>query len=199
MLPPLQFNATHNVGRVILTAALVVMAGNIQIASADTPGLAKSQKPNKSPAIKPTPTAANIEDVVQKLLKTVKKPIQSAPVDERDFIDTGMMEGADMLEGGLEIGGMLTDETVTRFGHDLFEAFNRSWRPPEGASYNIIFGERNDASRGSVITVRLNDTLIYEGFLTPREEAINELGKGLAKDIRNLVRNNANLESEEFY
>ncbi len=145
--------------------------------------------------------ATKIDDAVQKLLRTVKKPaVQSAPiVDAQDFIDTGVMEGSDMMEEGLEIGGMLTDDTVTRFGHDLFDAFNSAWRPPEGSSYNIIFSEQNDANRGSFISVKLNDTVIYQGFLTPRQDAINDLGKGLAKDMRNLVRNTANLENEEYY
>lgn len=124
---------------------------------------------------------------------------RSAPPMDNDFIDAGVLEGVDTVEGGLEIGGILTDETVTKFGHELFDAFNRYWKPPEGASFNIGFSERFDAARGSFITVRLNEMPIFEGFLTPREEAINELGKALAKDIRNLIRNTANLEEEEFY
>lgn len=118
---------------------------------------------------------------------------------DKDFIDTGTLEGADVLEGNLEIRGLLVDETVTKFGHQLFDVFNRAWKPIEGASYNIIFGERIDPIRGSLISVTLNDTVIFEGFMAPREEAINELGKGLAKDIRSLVRNTANLEDEELY
>ena len=152
------------------------------------------------PAVKPSPEAAKVDEAVQNLMKIIKQPAtKQAPTENKDFVDVGVEEGADMLEGGLEIGGMLTDDTVTRFGHDLFDAFNRAWRPPEGASYSINFSERNDPTRGSLITVRLNDTIIYEGFLTPRDEAITELGTGLARDIRNLIRNNANLENEEFY
>jgi hypothetical protein len=116
-----------------------------------------------------------------------------------DFIDSGVLEGEDTLENGLEIGGLLVDDTVTKFGHELFDAFNRAWKPPEGASYNIAFTELFDPRRGSFITVKLNDTVVFEGFLTPREEAINDLGKALAKDIRNIVRNTQNLEEEEFY
>lgn len=130
------------------------------------------------------------------------KPAKATPVQEfndRDFIDTGVLEGADVLEGDLEIGGLLTDDTQSKFGHQLFDVFNRAWKPVEGASYNIIFDERIDPIRGSLITVKLNDTVIFEGFLAPRDDAITELGKGLARDIRNLVRNTANLEEEEFY
>lgn len=125
----------------------------------------------------------------------VPAPAMSDP----DLIDAGVLESADTLESGLEIGGLLADDTITKFGHDLFDAFNRYWKPPEGASYNIGFGERFDRLRGSYITVKLNETVIFEGVLTPRDEAIDELGKALAKDIRNLIRSNAKLEEEEFY
>jgi hypothetical protein len=131
-----------------------------------------------------------------------EKPVAAVTVPEandRDFIDTGVLEGTDVMESGLEIGGLLVDDTVTKFGHQLFDVFNRAWKPIEGAKYNIAFGERLDAIRGSLITVKLNETILFEGFLTPREEAINELGKGLARDIRNLVRNTTNLEEEELY
>jgi curli production assembly/transport component CsgE len=129
-----------------------------------------------------------------------EKPAVTVPeANDRDFIDTGVLEGTDVMESGLEIGGLLVDDTVTKFGHQLFDVFNRAWKPIEGAKYNIAFGERLDAIRGSLITVKLNETILFEGFLTPRDEAINELGKGLARDIRNLVRNTTNLEEEELY
>jgi hypothetical protein len=119
--------------------------------------------------------------------------------NDRDFIDTGVLEGTDVLEGDLEIGGLLVDDTISRIGHDLFDAFNRSWKPIEGARYNIAFGEKIDPIRGSLLSVQLNETVIFEGFMTPRQDAINDLGKGLAKDIRTLVKNTTTLEEEEFY
>lgn len=136
------------------------------------------------------------------VVSTRVNPVMTPPTpvsDDRGFIDTGVLESADVLEGSLEIGGLLVDDTLSKIGHELFDVFNRAWKPVEGARYNIAFGERIDPIRGSLMSVKLNDTVIFEGFLTPREEAINELGKGLAKDIRNLVRNTATLEEEEFY
>lgn len=159
------------------------------------------QAGNRSAQKAKTP-AASVSQCNAQIAAPSGKSAAAAPVREsmdRDFIDTGVMEGTDMLEGDLEIGGLLTDDTLTKVGHQLFDVFNRAWKPVEGASYNIVFNEFFDPIRGSLITVRLNDTVIFEGFLTPREDAINELGKGLARDIRNLVRNTATLEEEEFY
>ncbi len=115
-----------------------------------------------------------------------------------DFIDNGVLESDSALGDTLEISGILTDDTVTRFGHELFDAFNKSWRAPDGVRYNIAFNERNDPVRGSFVTVKLNELQIFEGFLTPRDEAIQELGKGLARDIRSLILSNANID-EELY
>lgn len=118
---------------------------------------------------------------------------------DADFIDSGVLEGNDMLESGLEISGLLMNETLTKFGQDLFDAFKRAWRPPQGVSYNIAIGERFDPARGSLISVRLNDGVIYEGFMPPRAEAIQTLGTNLAKEIRLLLQRNVNLEETEFY
>ena len=126
-------------------------------------------------------------------------PAKSVPAGEQDFLDQGVLESNDFVEGGLEIGGLLNDDMVSKFGHELFDVFTKYWKPPEGASYNLTFSELTDPFRGSMATVRLNDQVIFEGPLAPREDAINDLGKALARDIRTLIRNNAKLEDEEYY
>lgn len=126
-------------------------------------------------------------------------PAKPVPAGEQDFLDQGVLESNDLMEGGLEIGGLLNDDMVSKFGHELFDVFNKYWKPPEGASYNLTFSELTDPLRGSMATVRLNDQVIFEGPLSPREDAINDLGKALARDIRNLIRSNAKLEDEEYY
>lgn len=127
------------------------------------------------------------------------QPAKTVPTGEQDFLDQGVLESNDLMEGGLEIGGLLNDDMVSKFGHELFDVFNKYWKPPEGASYNLTFSELTDPLRGSMATVRLNDQVIFEGPLSPREDAINDLGKALARDIRNLIRSNAKLEDEEYY
>ena len=127
------------------------------------------------------------------------QPAKPVPTGEQDFLDQGVLESNDLMEGGLEIGGLLNDDMVSKFGHELFDVFTRYWKPPEGASYNLTFSELTDPFRGSMAMVRLNDQVIFEGPLAPREDAINDLGKALARDIRNLIRSNAKLEDEEYY
>jgi curli production assembly/transport component CsgE len=104
-----------------------------------------------------------------------------------------------MIEGNLEISGLMSDETVTKFGHDFYDAFHRAWKTIESARYNIIIGERVDPIRGSLINLRLDQNVIYEGFLTPKLDEIKELATALAKEVNNLVRTRQNLESEPEY
>ncbi len=124
--------------------------------------------------------------------------VAPSQLSNSDFIDNGVLESDSVLADSLEIAGILSDDTLTRFGHELFEAFNKSWRAPEGIRYNIAFNERNDPLRGSFVTVKLNELQVFEGFLSPRDEAIQELGKGLARDIRSLVLSNANIDDELY-
>ena len=123
----------------------------------------------------------------------------SAPPANDDLIDSGVLEGNEMMEGGLEISGMMSDETTTKFGHEFFDAFHRAWKPLLGSRYNITINERVDPLRGSMVSLRLDQNVIYEGFLSPRTDAINDLAAELAKEVNNLVRTRQNLESELEY
>lgn len=114
-------------------------------------------------------------------------------------LDAGILEGEDTLEAGLEIGGLLLDETATKFGHELFDVFKQAWRPPQGVFYNIVIGERYQPTNGSLVSVTLNGQAVFQGLLAPRRDAIEELGQGLARDIRQLLQNSAQLEDQEFY
>lgn len=118
---------------------------------------------------------------------------QAAP---DDLLDQGVLENPD--EHSLNITGMMTDETVTKFGHDFFDAFIKAWRPLLGVSYNLHIGERYDPLRGSLIHVLMNNTPVYEGFLTPRQEAIEELASELARELRGSLKNRVPIE-EELY
>jgi curli production assembly/transport component CsgE len=123
----------------------------------------------------------------------------SRSAGDNDWIDSGVLEGNELIEGNLEISGLMSDETVTKFGHEFFDAFHRAWKPIEGTHYNIIIGERVDPIRGSLINLRLDQNVIYEGFLTPKLDELKELASALAKEVNNLVRSRQNLESEPEY
>jgi len=141
--------------------------------------------------------------------KSTKAPQAAAPADAtsprkvqpptdntEDFIDQGVLEDGE--DGGLSISGMMNDETVTKFGHEFFEAFVKAWKPLAGVTYNLRIGERYDPLRGSLIHVMINNNSVYEGFLTPRQEAIEELATQLSHELRAALKNRVPID-EELY
>ena len=212
-------NAGRDNARAALAGAIALLLAGPALAKTSAPApvaatpaqatpLAATPAPNAEAAPPAAPANAQPNSAQPAPQADCAQPAEAPPpapakapsaLNDTDFIDQGVLEGTELLEGGLEVSGLTTDEMLTKFGHDLFDAFIKYWRPPENASYNLVFSELTDPFRGSLATVKLNDQVIFEGPLAPREDAINELGKGLARDIRNLIRNTARLEDEEFY
>ena len=124
------------------------------------------------------------------------RKVQPPAANTEDFIDQGVLEDGE--DGGLGISGMMNDETVTKFGHEFFEAFVKAWKPLAGVTYNLRIGERYDPLRGSLIHVLINNNSVYEGFLTPRQEAIEELATQLSHELRAALKNRVPID-EELY
>lgn len=145
-------------------------------------GLRKSSKVSPSA----TPNAAI-------LARKLRAP---AIANTEDFIDQGVLEDGE--DGGLGISGMMNDETVTKFGHQFFEAFVSAWKPLVGVTYNLRIDERYDPLRGSLIQVMINNNSVYEGFLTPRQEAIEELATQLSHELRAALKNRVPIDEEVY-
>ncbi len=75
---------------------------------------------------------------------------------------------------GLELTGLILDETKTRAGREFFESFSNRWREFRGLDYTITIMERPDAARGSFIMVSVDDTRVYLKRMIPRWEWIEE-------------------------
>lgn len=78
---------------------------------------------------------------------------------------------------GLEITGLVLDETKTKGGHDFYDFFTVNWRAVKGIDYTIHIAEQPDRSRGSFIKVLINDRQVYFQRLNPRTDAIEEAAK----------------------
>ena len=124
------------------------------------------------------------------------RTVQPPAADTSDFLDQGVLENGE--DSGLGISGMMNDETVTKFGHEFFEAFVKAWKPLAGVIYNLRIGERYDPLRGSLIHVMINNNSVYEGFLTPRQEAIEELATQLSHELRAALKNRVPIDEEVY-
>lgn len=79
---------------------------------------------------------------------------------------------ASAQDSGLEITGLVLDETKTKGGRDFFDFFNLNWTPIEGLAYTITIGEQPDRGRGSFIWVKVNDNMVFFKRLNPMSDAI---------------------------
>ena len=67
----------------------------------------------------------------------------------------------------LEFSGLVIDQTITKFGHDFYDYFLAEWEPPTDA-FTLTINEKPSLIFGTMVSVEVNDTVVYEGLLTPR-------------------------------
>ena len=81
-----------------------------------------------------------------------------------------------------EFTGLVIDQTISKFGHDFYEYFIAEWEPPDDSSI-LTIRERPGAILGSVISVEIDDTVVFEDRLTPLASTTEEK----AQDARNFA------------
>ena len=104
-------------------------------------------------------------------------PVDSLPVgiDEmQGELQGEIVDDVDEAEG-LEIDGLLVDETRTKMGRDFYELFYASWTAPEGAiGFTLVVREQPMPQMGTRVLVEINDQVVYHAQLQPRYEMIEE-------------------------
>ena len=98
------------------------------------------------------------------------------PANQGDSLrQSGVSGSALVREIEFEFGNLIVDETQTKIGHDFYDLFYNLWEAPEGISgFTIIVGERTLPRLGTQVTIRLNDNDVYQNFIQPRFDAIEE-------------------------
>ena len=83
--------------------------------------------------------------------------------------------------GGLEINGLIIDETKTKNGRDFYDVFYSSFDATQiHQEYSITIEEKPFRGTLSFIEITLNDNLIYKQVLQPRYDKIEEMAKEAA-------------------
>jgi len=85
---------------------------------------------------------------------------------------------------GLEITGLVLDETKTKAGRDFFDYFNIAWVPVPGLTYTIHIAEQPDRARGSFIKVLIDENLVFFQRLNPSDEVISGAAKSAVQTTR---------------
>jgi len=79
-------------------------------------------------------------------------------------------------DADIEIDGLLFDETKTKSGKDFYDFFYTAWIPPVGArNYSIFISEKPYRLSTTLIEIRINETLVFQSFLQPRGDYVEQL------------------------
>lgn len=95
-------------------------------------------------------------------------PILSAQVPLR-LDDEDNLRGED----GIEITEFIFNETITKLGSDFYYHFFQHWyNPSDVVGLSIYIKERPIPGMGGIVTVKVEEQTVYQGFLRPGYQKI---------------------------
>jgi curli production assembly/transport component CsgE len=118
-------------------------------------------RPERESETAPLP-AKKLEEALQLLLRATAKDSAAQNSRQRPFRPT-------------EIEGLVVDQTITKVGHDFYDAFFTLWEAPANAGdFTIIIREKPARGTNILISVEVNDNELLELPLQPKAEVIEE-------------------------
>ena len=103
----------------------------------------------------------------------------STAVEENKLLLAGK-NAADTLDRDsptdLEIGQLIIDNTFSKAGNDFQQIFNTKWIwPAQNAEQFIItISEKPSFVNSTIVEIRINELVVFESFLQPRYDVIEE-------------------------
>jgi curli production assembly/transport component CsgE len=105
-------------------------------------------------------------------------------------VKSGEGEESESSEMDLESSGFIVDGTQTKLGRDFYESFFSFWVQPENTGeFTIVITERPLPQRGTQVSMTVNDFLIFQAFLEPRHEAIEEMASSAVYRALGFIQN----------
>ena len=84
----------------------------------------------------------------------------------------------------VEIDGLVLNRTLTRAGHDFYHEFVRMWEAPPGVTgYNMLIKEMPSGRWGSMVTIHVNDTLVFRCVLGHRASDIKSTAQRAIRTV----------------
>lgn len=118
------------------------------------------------------------------------KNIQPAPKALQELLDKLTKEEKTENDVDLEIDGLLVDNTKTKVGRDFYDLFYASWEAPEQAkNYTITIQEKPFRLTSTLIVVLINDNVVYQSVLQPRQNIVEELSQQAIAFTYNYLQN----------
>lgn len=117
---------------------------------------------------------------------------QPAPKVLQELLEKITQETAEEteIEIEIEIDGLLVDNTKTKIGRDFYDLFYANWEPPVDAkNYTITILEKPFRLTSTLIVVSINDNVVYQAILQPRQEIVEQLSEQAAAVTINYLEN----------
>ena len=90
----------------------------------------------------------------------------------------------------LEIDGLVTDATRTKMGRDFYDLLYQKFTAPSGSkNYSVVVSERPYRATTTQVQIFVNDEVVFEQFLQPRYEVLEELSGMAVQAIQAFLMN----------
>lgn len=94
-----------------------------------------------------------------------------------------------LAKDDFEIGGLIFNETRTRFGAEFYKTLIENWTPPQKVgSYWVTIRELPSPGRFTIISVNLNNRELFQRNLIPRGNYIQSLAYQTANTLTNILK-----------
>lgn len=131
-----------------------------------------------------TPKEKNTKDKVattnppksKELPEALKKLLPPTKTKTDKTITSSRKSSASVPVDVLEIDGLIIDETRSKIARDFYDLFYKKWVAPVGAkNFSIYIREEPSRGRGAQISLTLNEQKIFQNFVPPRYEALENV------------------------
>ncbi|WP_172449419.1 CsgE family curli-type amyloid fiber assembly protein [Bowmanella denitrificans] len=90
----------------------------------------------------------------------------------------------------VELGGLLLDNTFSRFGREFYQRLSRLWQDvPQTQNFNVVVKEQVVPRAGTKLTIQLNNQVIYMTYMgrrqSPMEDKVEEAMLALLQAMAN--------------
>ena len=96
----------------------------------------------------------------------------------------------------LEIDGLILDETRSKIARDFYDIFYKKWVAPKNASnFTILIKELPSRGRGAQIVILINDNELFQRFIPPQLETIEQVANYAIRRVRNQLQQKVDVQN----
>ncbi|UOR03605.1 curli production assembly/transport protein CsgE [Hymenobacter aerilatus] len=109
--------------------------------------------------------------------KQESKQLSPKKVEEalRLLLRADSLQSSRAPTGGPESSGLVVDQTVTKIGHDFYDAFYAGFEAPVGIQdFVVTISERPARGNSALVALSVNNEDLLEFPLQPRQELVEE-------------------------